>query len=351
MMGGSCPDPKVLQIMDKAAEYWVDMFDLQLNAGRLLKDVLGCEDGIVTSGAYAANSIATEACLVMSRSKNPPLTQPEVICQSSHITNYAHSFTTSGVRIREVSKKEVGESLTEYIGENTIALTYVLNESSFEFSLRETMEAGKKVGLPVIVDAAVVDPPIKGIKEVLNYEPDFVSVSGGKGLNGPNGTGLLLGSKEAISVARKLAFPNYGPGRGMKVSKEEIAGLMSAVLIAAGRDEDALVQNWRHRAEVMREKLRDIPHTRTEVIFPWSLNFPQPVPRLMLYIDRADGEEKATIVRESLLKSSPSVFTRPPDSSSPKNAILFDLRVIKEEDISRVAKVVRTVLGKVLVDN
>src|SRR5439155_20439644 len=125
---------------------------------------------------------------------------------------YAESFAVGGVRLKEVSRASQSESLSDHIEDSTIAVAYVINESDLEFGLQETVDACRRSGALAIVDAALVDPPMRGIREVLKYDPDLVSVSGGKGFNGPNASGLLLGRSDLVSRARGLAFPNYGPG-------------------------------------------------------------------------------------------------------------------------------------------
>lgn len=349
VMGGSRPDSAVLQAMDRVAEYWIDMRKLQQNAGKMLSTLLGCEDGFVTSGAYAANIMAAEVSLSLAKEKNRELDDAEIIIQSSHATKYAQSFATSGIKIREIARQSKDELLSEHITDRTIALVYVLNESDFEFNLQETVEAGRKSGLPVIVDAAVVDPPIRGIKEVLGYKPNFATVSGGKGFNGPNATGLLLGHKEMIARARDLAFPNYGPGRGMKVSKEEIAGLMMAISIAASANEEAMMEEWKAKIETIRNAVQEVPDVRTEILFPWGLNFPQPVPRLMIWIDRNDGEEKAASVRNALLEGAPPIFTRPLDQiQGQKNRLVIEVRTISKKDAKLVGENIRLQLKRFL---
>jgi len=184
---------------------------------------------------------------------------------------------------------------------------------------------------------------------VLRYQPDVVTVSGGKGFNGPNGTGILIGKVKSISKARDIAFPNYGPGRGMKVSKEEITALMMAVSIAASTDEEAMIQDWRTKIELIRNSLVGLPSIRTEVLYPWRLNFPQPVPRLVIWIDLKDGEEKAVAVRNALLEGSPSVFTRPLDQiSGPKNKLIIDARTLGKEDAKKAGDIIRVQLKRFL---
>ena len=351
--GGSCPSKEVLQCMKEASQYWIDLTELEISVGAPLKRYIGCEDGIVTSGAYTSNIIATAASLAIARSKNSsPLTEPNVVIQKSHVTKYAQSFTTSGVRLKEIQRKNDGknDTLTDYIDKSTIALTYVLNESEHEFNLQETVEAGKKSGLPVIVDAAIVDPPIRGLKEILRYNPDFVTVSGGKGFNGPSASGLLVGKRDLIAQARELAFPNYGPGRSMKVGREQIAGLIEAVRLASEANEDLKIEQWKENIQKVERMVRDLSGIRTEVIFPWRLNFPQPVPRLYITIERPDGVDIAKKIRDALMtQSNPPIFTRPLDQiEGGKNKIVLEGRVLAKKEIKEVAEQLRFVIQKYL---
>jgi len=350
LYGGSCPDPEVLEAMDEAARYWIDMRELQKNAGRLLSSYLGCEDGIVTAGAYAANVIAAHTALSMARERTGgSLGSPNIIVQSCQMTKYAEAFVSAGITIKSVERKSKRESLLDHIDGSTIAVAYVLNETETEFDLRETVQACEKARVPALVDAAIVDPVKRGVAEVLACGPDSVSVSGGKGLNGPNATGILLGKSAFIERARSLAFPYYGPGRAMKVSKEQFAGLMTAVRIAAEIDEQAKIDGWKKRAERVREALRGIPGVRTETIFPWELNFPQPIPRVGIFIEAPDGERMAEEVKRRLFEGSPSILVRPmSDVIKAKNAITLDLRPLRESEVRVLTESLRAVLSAVV---
>ena len=335
--------------MSEAASQWVDMRELEHTVGKVLSGVVGCEDGIVTSGAYAASSIAAHTGLAIAKERSSTqISSPNIVIQASHNTKYAEAYVTGGITLKEIRRRSESDSLSDYADRSTVAIAYVINESDYEFSLKETVEACRRLGVPTLVDAAVVDPPIRGLKEVLKYDPDLISVSGGKGLNGPNSSGLLLGRSGPIAKARALAFPNYGPGRGMKVSKEQIVGLMMAVQLAQEVG-DSVIEEWQKKIERLRTLVGTIPGVRTEVLFPWRLNFPQPIPRLMVYIERKDGEEKAELVRNALANGDAPIWTRPlGDVSKAKNVIVIDARTVQSKDVKVVAESLRSELRRAL---
>ena len=77
-------------------------------------------------------------------------------------------------------------------------------------SIEQVIEIAHKNNLPVIVDAAALLPPIENLMKFTNLGADLVAFSGGKGLRGPQSTGILCGKKELIK-ARRL-FKNIGLG-------------------------------------------------------------------------------------------------------------------------------------------
>jgi L-seryl-tRNA(Ser) seleniumtransferase len=345
VFGGSCPSPEVVKAMDLAAERWVDMRLLEQSAGRFLSKHLGCEDGIVTSGAYTANAMAAHTALALAAEKGRRPAQPNIVIQTPHITKYAESYVTGGIRLKEIARKSQAESLNDHIDKDTVAVAYVVNDEGQEFSLKDTVEVCARAALPALVDAAVVDPVVRGVKEVLAYGPDAVSVSGGKGFNGPNSSGLLVGKSGFISRARTLSFPNYGPGRAMKVSKEQIVGLMMAVSLAASANPERLVEGWKKKIEAAKKDLAGIPNVRTETLFPWRLNFPQPIPRLGVHIETPDGEVLATEVKKRLANGEPPILVRPSnDVVKAGNCIVLDLRTVTDKEVRVTTESLRTAL-------
>ena len=346
VLGGSQPSSEIYQVMGRASSYWIDMNELQKSAGRYLHSVLSCEDGMVTAGAYSALIIATSTSMAKRKVPNP-----KVIIQVPHVTKYGEAFRAAGADLKQIRRVSDSDSLLNYVDDSTVALAYVLSEKDYEFSLSDTVKAGGDAGIPTIVDASLVDPPAGGIKQILDYEPDLVAVSGGKGLCGPNNTGLLLGKSSLISAAREHGFPNYGIGRGMKVSKEAIAGVIAAVKMASEVDEQALVDSWRSNIDSMHGRIIEMPGVKTRVVFPWNLNIPQLIPRLYIIVGEGkEGELKADKIRENLKNSDPPIITRrPSDTNASANTIIIEGRTLKDEDydvlIERLNSNLKQVLG------
>ena len=346
--GGSCPDARVVKAMADASSHWVDMAALEVSAGKMLSKMVGCADGLVTAGAYSSSTIAAHTALAMAKQRGARTSTPNIVIQRSHITPYAEAYRTGGIVLKEIARKSPSDSLLDQIDESTVAVAYVVNESEFEFNLDECVAACRRRGIPVLVDASVVDPAVRGIREILAHDPDLVAVSGGKGFNGPNSSGLLLGRSEVIALARSLSFPNYGPGRGMKVSKEEIVGLLVAVELAL-RDQDTIVEAWQKRVKQIQDALDGIEHVRTQVFFPWRLNFPQPIPRLVVYIEKPDGEAIAERVRQGLETENPPVWTRTlADVTKDKNVIVIDVRTLSNSDVRVLAESLRFQIKRAL---
>jgi L-seryl-tRNA(Ser) seleniumtransferase len=93
--------------------------------------------------------------------------------------------------------------------------------------------------VPVIVDAASTIPPVDHLRRWGRWGADLVIFSGGKGLRGPQDSGLLAGRADLIAAARANGNPHAAVGRGMKVSKEAMAGLWKAIDIFLATDHEA----------------------------------------------------------------------------------------------------------------
>jgi L-seryl-tRNA(Ser) seleniumtransferase len=150
----------------------------------------------------------------------------EVIVQKSHRYDYDHAVRNCGVRFVEV---ETLEQYEQAFNERTV-MTHFFNAGEEHISREDWVRVAHKHGVPCFNDAAADVPPISNLWNYTQMGFDLVTFSGGKGLRGPQCTGLLLGRKDLIEAARKNNSPNSNTvGRGMKVAKEEIVGLVAAV--------------------------------------------------------------------------------------------------------------------------
>src|SRR6266851_2802294 len=87
---------------------------------------------------------------------------------------------------------------------------------------------GAESGL-ITSDAAGI-PPIDNIKLYARMKLDLYTFSGGKGLRGPQCSGVLLGRKDLIEAALRNSCPYEGAVcRPMKVGKEEVIGCLTAI--------------------------------------------------------------------------------------------------------------------------
>jgi D-glucosaminate-6-phosphate ammonia-lyase len=267
-LGGSLMAPEVLDAMREAAGSFVDMAELQTRASAIIATHTGAEAGIVTSGAAAAMTLATAACLTrldvaqMERLPDTDGMPNEVIMFRAHRTGYDHAIRAAGARIVEVgfNDRTVGSGvrglegweIEAAIGPNTAAIGYAANPTR-QPPLAAVAAVARKHNLPVIVDAAAQLPPKANLKHFIAEGASLVAYSGGKAIHGPQGTGILCGQKDLVAAALiqqldmdilaetwmppvglldsffKDRLPHHGLGRGFKVDKESIAGLLVAL--------------------------------------------------------------------------------------------------------------------------
>ena len=147
---------------------------------------------------------------------------------------------------------------------------------------------------------------------------DLVTFSGGKGLRGPQCTGLLLGRKDLIEAARKNNSPNSNTvGRGMKVAKEEIVGLVAAVDWFLAQDDAAMEADYRQRAERIAGALKSVPTVQTQIFIPAVANH---VPHLVITYDQSRVKIAAKEVMEKMRQGTPRIELNPGTGGPPASA-------------------------------
>ena len=279
-MGGSRMPPEVMEAMTEANRFFVDMSDLHVAAGRRIAEVMGAEDALVTSGGFAALVLGAAAALAGTdedrRDALPKPTWPKVEClfQTPHRFFYDNAFHQAGMEIVEAdSKADFEAAITDrtalIVGlavierQNTPRPPFPARhreERSTETLMPdEIIEIGNRKGVPVMIDMASELPPTRNLTRFTEAGADLVVVSGGKGIHGPNSTGILAGRRDLIESARMQNSPNNGIGRGFKVGKEEVIGLIAALEWYIGLDEDELISGWNQKAQWLAEQLQGIP--------------------------------------------------------------------------------------------
>jgi L-seryl-tRNA(Ser) seleniumtransferase len=237
--------------------------------------VTGAEAGLVTSGSFAALTMGAAACLTGTDEERiqalPQVTWPkrECLMQKAHRFSYDRAYRVAGMTLVEVESRE---ELRNAVGENTAMLSGLASwerkhDRGPEVMLPEEIVAlGKKAGVPVFIDAASELPPAGNLTRYVEMGADLVALSGGKGIRGPQGTGILVGRKDLIEAARLNAFPYSNLGRGMKVGKEAVIGLIVALNRFVELDHEAYQEEWTRNARYVTEALQDIPGLHAEYV-------------------------------------------------------------------------------------
>jgi L-seryl-tRNA(Ser) seleniumtransferase len=166
------------------------------------------------------------------------------------------------------------------------------------------IRAGKEHGVPTLLDAAADVPPACRLSSYVHEGFDLVAISGGKALRGPQSTGLLLGRKDLIATGQKAISPCEGIGRGMKVGKEEIVGLLAALERYLRLDHVAELRLWETRAQELKSKLEAIPGLSVRVDLPAIANH---APHVVVQWRGADYSTTATELRLRLLDDDPPI--------------------------------------------
>ena len=311
--------PQVRAAQEAAAKHFVNIFDLQHAVGRRLAELTGAESGMITSGAAGAMASGTAACIAGS--------DPERVWQLPDTTGMKSEVVMMGGRsafdsaIRLAGGKlvvvETDDQLANALNHNT-AMIYTTSdtdsrEKEFE-TLGKELAIAKRAGVPLFMDAADGVPPIDKLRKFAEMGCDLFTVSGGKGLCGPQCTGVLLGRKDLIEAALYNTNPWEGAVcRPMKVGKEEIMGCLAAVEAWYQMDYAALNKEWSGRVERIAKLVDTVPGVTTSIETPSGSNC---YPTLTVTWDQQAWGYTTEDCARDLLNGTPSIAVVTDDNPS-----------------------------------
>lgn len=310
-MTGSLMPKQVIEAIGYGASEYVNLDDLQDKVGERIATLLNCEYATISSGCFGAMSIGMAGVLTgkdPKRIKQLPNTQGmknEVIIQESHSIGYAQALTNVGAKIIKV---KTAKELEKVINDKTCMLWFLnAHADQGEIKWEEFVSLGKKHKLPTFIDCAADVPPVENLFRFTKMGFDLVAFSGGKGLRGPQSTGLLLGRRDLIESAR-LHTPPRGEtiGRGMKVNKEEILGMLVALELYLDKDHAKEWEMWESQIELISNSASSVEGVKTETHVPKYANH---VPSLRIYWDHKKVKITPAEVREKLREGHPSIQT------------------------------------------
>lgn len=286
-LGGGRMDAEVIAAMAEANEFFVDMNELLEAAGARIAERLGTEAALVTAGGFSAMVLGAAGCLTGTDPERvhalplPTWPRRECLIQTPHRFGYDRAYRDAGMTTIEA---ETREDFRAALSERTAmiaALATAERQTMFAppapvdwapapgpevMTVREQIETGRAAGVPVLVDMASDLPTGVGLVEFVEAGADLIVISGGKGIGGPQSSGILAGRADLVEAARLNASPNAGIGRGMKVGKEEIVGLLVALDRYVARDVEAWVAGWSDMARRIASGLADVPGLTAEVV-------------------------------------------------------------------------------------
>jgi D-glucosaminate-6-phosphate ammonia-lyase len=261
----------------------------------------------------------------------------EVIVQKSHRFGYDHAVRNCGVRLVEV---ETATELEQAINPNTAMMLFYNNNNAVgQIRDQEFVALGKKHGIPTFNDCAADVPPVENLWKYTKMGFDLVTFSGGKGIRGPQSAGLLLASKPVIAAARLNAPPNSETiGRGMKVNKEEMLGMLVALELYLEQDHAEEGREFDSRADVIRKSAVSVPGVEAEIFVPEVANH---VPHVRISWDAGAKGVTADDVVKALLAGEPSISVR-----SEEQHLVVGVWMMRRGEEKVVAKRLREVLEK-----
>jgi len=339
----------VLEAYRAAATEFCMLDEVQDKVGEKIAKIVHAEAAVVTSGAFSGLTLGLAGLLTGMDEKKVAMLphleytgmKSEVICQKGHAIGYNQALTNTGCKIVMV---ETAEDVAKAVNERTALMHFLHIESDKgKIQHEEWVALGKKYGIPTSIDMAADVPPVSNLWRFNDMGFDFVVVSGGKAMRGPQSAGILMGKKSVIQAARLHMAPRgMTIGRGMKINKEEIFGMYVALEKYVKADHDKEWKEWEAGIAHIEGAVKPIAGVTTEVVVPPLGNH---TPTLNIKWDGAKLRITDKELRETLRNSNPSIEV----SGGPSNGISVTVFMMKPGQEKIVAAKLKEVLTKAAV--
>jgi len=350
-LGGSLMPRVVLDAMVEAAQAFVDIVQLQEKVGQEIARLTRNEAAYVSCGAAAGLVLSTAACITgldsEKRERLPHLDgmKNEVIVHKYGRVGYDFAIRQVGVKLVEIGRPEgtTAEEMESAITDKTAAIFYFPNarRDPIQLPLAEGIKIAQKHNVPLIVDAAAQLPPASNLWHyTAELGADLAIFSGGKGLCGPQSSGLILGRKDLIEACAFNGPPSPFIGRGMKVGKEEMVGLLAAVKWYLSIDQEELMRSYERQIQFFTDEFDDMPDVTVQRNFPSEAG--QPMPRSEIIFDEGKlGISRNEILRQ-LREGEPSIDI----ASAGANGVFVNPQTLADGEERIIAKRLKEIITK-----
>ena len=316
--GGSILRPEALETMREASTTLVNLDELNEAAGAAIARMLGAEAAFVTAGASSGLILQAAACIAgadpakITRLPDTTGMRNEIVIQRAHRFAYDQAYRVAGGVLVEIglARRTQPFELEAAIGDRTAAVAFLISPFTSPpgvLTLEQVIAIAHKRGVPVIVDAASMLPPRENLTKFLRLGADLVSFSGGKGIRGPQSTGILAGRRDLVRAVALNASPNQALGRAAKTSKEEICGLVMALECFMAEDEKAEMKRYTDVCAAIVEALGDIRGVRA-VVEHDSVN--RVIPHAVLYFTPDWTGPSGHAVQVALAQGEPHIYVQ-----------------------------------------
>lgn len=349
--------PPVREAVAQAALHPVVLVELQQKAGAYIAQKLQAEGCCISCGAASAITLATAAAVmaanncksgdIPSKIGTAEFPKNEVVVQKIHRYEYDVALELCGIKFVDVVTLD---DCKQALGPNTVMTQYFNACDDVGISREDWIAAAHEKGVPCHLDAAADMPPISNLWKYTGMGFDLVSFSGGKDIHGPQNAGLLLGKKKYTDLAWRNSCPeDSSVGRGMKVAKEQIVGMVAAVDWLLSQTDEGLEKESRDRMEPIVKAVKDIPTVTTSIMAPELANH---VPHLMINFDPNTIGASARELRVRLRTATPSIQLNPHTGSrrasqgvpAQPNALVVTTFLINPGEEEIIARQIRKVL-------
>lgn len=344
LYGGSLMSRQTLADINDAASSFVDLRLLQRKAGTAIAELTHNEAAYITCGAAAGvylsllSAISFHHAKKLKYLKKEDFENSEVILFRSHRSPYDIVFEQTHVKTIELAySNHVPDSPLEdieaAITRNTVAIYFLESGwvASGAPSLEITLQAAKKRGIPVILDAAAMLPPVDNLWRYGKMGVDLTIFSGGKDLHGPQASGLIVGKQSLIDILYESAFPVHGYGRFLKVGKEEIAGIYSAIKQYLAMDHNARAADSEAQVDWACSMLNSGSCYHAQRDYPNEAG--QPIPRILVKIRNPQLDTAAVSSRlmEGEVKAVVSIVDDRHFYMNPMTMTMAELKLVCEK--------------------
>ena len=338
---------ETLEAMKQAAASFVSIEELQKSVHKKVAELTKNEAAYISNSCSSALYLCAAACVSKKYGKkfkyidSEDVRRCEVVALWNQHIPYDHAIEQLGVTMRFIGYTNPTATLTKEdlvmnFNENTVAVYFAprtpngyIGETTL--NLCDVIETAHKYNIPVIVDAAAQLPPKSNLWTFTGMGADMVTFSGGKDLAGPQASGLLVGKKEYLDIVSKIGFPNYDAGRIMKIGREEIVALYSAIKQYIENDEEKRLLWCEEQVRLLKELLGRSQIFTVERCWPNQAG--QPLPRAFVRIEESNSMSGDELSRK-LMECDPSIFC----FSENQKGVYINPMCLKNGDIEYIAE-------------